>query len=258
MGSFGVHYVADFVLGVEAAVADSVALTVVSCGLVPPGSDLGQAGERLDLDAPALVLGEMPVEAVLLVHRHHIEEFLYGLHGIEVAAAVELHSAPGDPGGVLYAAALRLPGNIRDGFVGVCRSGQQLAEGLQAVEGAGGIGGIDLDAAAADGEPVTLCGLVFILLEDNRAAEEVAFRRKTVPGGHGHFLAEVRRNFVELGAMRYYRGAGAESETAAFLHNRSGLRNDGDGEQYGEQELHLEHFLYCFLYGLAICGGHIG
>ena len=61
MAGCGVGYnVFHFVLRVEAAMTASVAFR-------PPCADLGQLGVFLDFDAPALVVGQVPVERVNLV-----------------------------------------------------------------------------------------------------------------------------------------------------------------------------------------------
>ena len=232
------HYVADFVLGVETAVAGSVALVVISGGLVSPGSDFGQEGIFLYLYAPPLVLGEVPVEAVLLVHRHHVEELLYGLDRIEVAATVELHTAPGYPGSIFDETALRLPLHALHLRGGIGGSGKQLAETLEAVEGPRRGRGEDSHPPVAHLEPVALLRYAFILLEDDGAAEGISPCGDVVPGGNRELLPEIGRHLVEPGAVRDYSRVRAEDERAVALHYGSGLRNDGDGEEYGKQKLH--------------------
>ena len=64
--------------------------------VLPPGAHLGQLRVLLDLDAPALVLGEVPVEDVELVQRHQVQVLEQELLGHEVAAHVEVAAAPGE------------------------------------------------------------------------------------------------------------------------------------------------------------------
>src|SRR5205809_315663 len=55
----------------------------------------------LDLDAPPLVVGEVPVKAVQLMERQQIDELLHELPGHEVARRIKMSAAPGEPGDVL-------------------------------------------------------------------------------------------------------------------------------------------------------------
>ena len=73
-GSRIFHNLAKLRLGVVAAVADSVVgIEVLAyAGAVPPCSNLREAGVGLDFDPPALVVGEVPVQAVEFVGRHHV------------------------------------------------------------------------------------------------------------------------------------------------------------------------------------------
>ena len=60
------HDVAYFLLGVETAVADAVihGRIVAQRGTVTPTTNLGQSGVFLDFNAPALVIGQMPMQLV--------------------------------------------------------------------------------------------------------------------------------------------------------------------------------------------------
>ena len=59
-----------------------------SLAMTTPGADLGQLGIGVDLDAPGLVLGQMPVEPVELVPRHQLDEPADLGAGIELARDV--------------------------------------------------------------------------------------------------------------------------------------------------------------------------
>src|SRR3546814_14794705 len=67
--------VADLGLGVEAAIAHGPAIGVDarrSRGL-PPRADAGELRVSIDLDPPALVVGEVPMERVELGARHAVD-----------------------------------------------------------------------------------------------------------------------------------------------------------------------------------------
>src|SRR5690606_41989608 len=49
-----------------------------------------------DLDAPALIFGQMPVKTVHLVMRHEINVFLYEFNREHVPSDIEMHPAVGE------------------------------------------------------------------------------------------------------------------------------------------------------------------
>ena len=51
----------------------------------------------LDLDAPALIICEMPVEHIHIVHGQQVEELLHELDAEEMTRAVEMHATPREP-----------------------------------------------------------------------------------------------------------------------------------------------------------------
>src|SRR5690349_3109848 len=63
-------------------------------GSIAPCADLGEPRILLDLDAPALVVGEMPVECVHLMKREEIDVLLHELLRHEMARDIEVRSAP--------------------------------------------------------------------------------------------------------------------------------------------------------------------
>ena len=65
------------------------------------GAVLDELGIAGDVKSPALVLGEVPVEAVEFVLRHQVEHLLDGLLAEEVAALVQVRAAPAVGGCVL-------------------------------------------------------------------------------------------------------------------------------------------------------------
>ena len=91
----GIFY--DFtalLLCVEAAVT----LAVVEAGVTSddcagaPGTLRGQLGVFLDFNAPALVFGDVPVEAVHAMQGNQVDVLLHELQGEEMACAVEVHA----------------------------------------------------------------------------------------------------------------------------------------------------------------------
>lgn len=93
------HYVLDFLLSVE----------VGTIGLIDPvlgaafhvgeervgsrGTDGGELGVLFDFNAPALVVAQVPVEAVHLVVSHYVEHTLNFVGGEEVSRNVEHKAA---------------------------------------------------------------------------------------------------------------------------------------------------------------------
>ena len=90
------HHFADIVLGIESSVVLSVGLGVAPSQYLAfaPCPDLGEAGVFLDFDAPSLVFGKVPVEAVHLVGSHDVDDFLHLFFSVEMPAFVEHESPP--------------------------------------------------------------------------------------------------------------------------------------------------------------------
>ena len=74
----------NLILRIEASIA-----TAIPFGT--PSPDLGKARVLLDLDAPALIFGEVPVELVDLEHGDDVDMLLHLLYGEEVATYVDHH-----------------------------------------------------------------------------------------------------------------------------------------------------------------------
>ena len=77
---------ADLILRIEATVATAISFDT-------PSTDLGQAGILLDLNTPALVLCEVPVELIDLEHGDDIDVLLHLVYREEVAAYIDHHTA---------------------------------------------------------------------------------------------------------------------------------------------------------------------
>src|SRR5256886_9565274 len=99
---------ADIVLRIEATVRPAVEpplgrVLVLSTDerLTAPRAHLGETRVLLDLEAPPLGVGQVPVEAVELMERREIEVLLHELLRHEVTGHVEMDAAPREPGRVL-------------------------------------------------------------------------------------------------------------------------------------------------------------
>ncbi|EGJ75145.1 putative beta-N-acetylhexosaminidase [Streptomyces sp. Tu6071] len=127
----------------------------------------------LDLDAPALVVGEVEVQDVELVRGEQVDRAQHAVLGQEVAGDIEEVAAPGEAGAVLDLRvrdldAGRRYGHGRGAGDGGHRGGErcaaqglgpgELAERLDAVVDPGGPAPGDADAFGADGQDVRLGG----------------------------------------------------------------------------------------------------
>ena len=133
------HHVADLVLRIETAVGR----TVIGSPLLADHSGLadaahgGQLRIALDLDAPALIVGQVPVQRIELVYGHHVDIPLHFVHREEVARHVEVHAPVCEPRRVGDLHAGHLPRRIGRRLRAVNRRRQQLFETLQGIEEAG-------------------------------------------------------------------------------------------------------------------------
>ena len=96
--------VADLVLCIIAAIFGAVVADtggVADDGAAAAGADFGEEGIFFDLDAPALVFGEVPVEIVHFMQGDEVDIAFDEFDGEEVAAAVEVEAAPGEAGVVV-------------------------------------------------------------------------------------------------------------------------------------------------------------
>ena len=69
--------------------------------LTSPCTHRGELRVPRDLDAPPLVVGEMPVEAIQLMQREKVDVLLHELLGHEMARDIEVGAAPGKPRRIL-------------------------------------------------------------------------------------------------------------------------------------------------------------
>ena len=111
-----------------------------------PCADAGQRRIGVNLDAPCLVVRQVPVEAVELVPGHDGEELADFGGGIELPRRVEMAAAPGHGGLVGDLALGREAVNVRI----EPRAAQHLGEGDEAVEEALMRGGMKSDLAGKE------------------------------------------------------------------------------------------------------------
>src|SRR6185437_9317924 len=100
------HDFFDLVLGVVTAVFGAVIARpgeMADDGSAAPRAHLRQSWIFLYLDAPALVIGQMPVEVVHFMEGDKVDIAFDEVHREEVAADVEMETAVSEPGIVEYA-----------------------------------------------------------------------------------------------------------------------------------------------------------
>ena len=146
------HDVADLVLRVIAAVRLGLSVRVASgrTGRNAAAAHFGQLRVLPDLDAPALIVGQVPVEGVELVQRHLVEQRLDFIDAAEVARDIEHQSTPDKARRVLDA----LCGDARLALAAI--GGGQLPQRDGAIEQAGRSARGDGGAAVGDIERVGL------------------------------------------------------------------------------------------------------
>ena len=206
------HDFADVVLSVVAAVftaAVEVLLGQLQVGVVltfsiahadgvlvvrnAPGAALGQQGIFLDFYAPALVVGQVPVELVDFVERQHVEQLHDLLLGEEVARAVQFHASPLEARRVQNLAAGQLHQPFAQCF------GQHLAQRADAADDALVVGTGERDELGRDVEHVAAgCHLVGEGEMDGSAA---FLQSRLVAGGLHQYVREVFGSRAQRGAL---------------------------------------------------------
>ena len=85
------HHLANLLVGVVVAIGKIMILTGEQTLdlAIAIGTDSGQLGTALHLDAPALIVGQVPMEVVELMQRHKVDIALDVIHGEEVAHHIE-------------------------------------------------------------------------------------------------------------------------------------------------------------------------
>ncbi len=92
----------DIFLGIVAGVRDSVrsVCTPAERSASSGCANFGQLRIFLDFDSPALVFGEVPVEAVHFIKRHHVNDSLYLVFAENVTSFIKHESAPSEAGSI--------------------------------------------------------------------------------------------------------------------------------------------------------------
>jgi hypothetical protein len=135
-----------------------LALRVPAAG---PASDLRrpamarQAWPGPDCDAPALVVGQVEMQAVELVEGHEVDEPLHLARPVEVPRDVEHQATPSEAGPVVDHAQRDTP-RPRAPTVGLDRGWEELAQCLRSPEEPGGACSGERDARVRDDQPVAL------------------------------------------------------------------------------------------------------
>ena len=92
------HDILDLLLSVVATIGHAVVhgRVVAQHRSLAPSAHLGQTGIFFDFHSPALVIGQMPVQAIHTMQRHDVDKTLHRLDGKEVAHAVQVHATVGE------------------------------------------------------------------------------------------------------------------------------------------------------------------
>ena len=159
LGGVG-HNLFNVFVRIKAAVTLPVGLHVAPAEhlAVAPCAHFREARIFLYLYAPALVFGQMPVEAVHFINRHQVEHALYGFFSIEMAALIEHEAAPGKARGIADAHVGDGPNlfYVHAGLPCHDGAGKQLLESLKGIEETGRLCGRDAHLAARHLERICL------------------------------------------------------------------------------------------------------
>lgn len=252
------HNILDFFLGIEAAIGLAVILARVMAdnSLLAVGTDSSQFRTFLDFDAPALVVGKMPMQAIHIVQALHVDELLHLIYRKEMAAHVEVDTAIAETGSIgnLYRSQFgRTVGHPRDG----------LAQRLYPIEHTG-------LAATADNHTTTrhlqgisfgLRGIRSQLQQDVTFTFGTGFELISPTGGFVQIccqpLSIAPHSVITFGIDDFHTTAKGKSPFGSLRHLQRN-RNDGivclnhlsgtRGEQahYGSASCHLQEILHYY------------
>ena len=219
------HELARLVLGIEVGAVRLIREVAPVYGVHVPragahAADFDELRVFLDFDAPALVVGQVPVEAVHLVVRHDVEHALELVEREEVAAHVEHEAAVLEAGRV--GDAHHGQGVLGDFFVlhtGHHARGEHLLDALEGVEESRGGVGRQGDALGGD-------------------IERVAFDAQRLRAGIARHLHEglgvVGHRDLLAGHLVYMVG-----KAHGFAHEAVRQSGGGDAEGVGQHECPL-------------------
>ena len=229
------HHFGYLLLGVVAAVGALLARTG-GVGLAPglvvavhtPRAHIVEQRILGNLDAPSVVVGEVPMELVHLELSHQLQMLLDLRYGEEMTRHVEMGASPGETGVVAYVASRE--GDAAIAHVGYVL-GHHLDESLHAVEQATLAVGRDDDGILVDIEGVALVAQLGVVGLVDHKPQAVALwfahqHRVEVP------LAQHARQIFHRGVVLAYvdgiaLGGGGEGERALVHLQLHGLRDDG-------------------------------
>ena len=134
------NYLADLVLRVPHAFAVRCMVVVLAGvdmtddGLLSDRADFCQFRVLLDLDSPALVVGEMPVECIELMYLHDVDISLYCVHAEEMSCLIEVETAVSEAWGIVYRRAWHGPVCLRNCSLAEYLCRKHLLHGLDRVD----------------------------------------------------------------------------------------------------------------------------
>ena len=202
-------------------------------------TDLGEPRAAADLDSPALVVGQMPVQRVVLVQRHQVDQLLNERHREKVARHVEVQAAPGKPRMVDNVDGRQRGGRVRFAGAGVRRRrpSQKLAQRLRAPQHAARRGAGDRGAARGYRERVA-----FVVQVGTRSiggqrdcarwgggAERVCAARLSAHGRQPGGQQAGRRAAVAVGQQRGVRGDRQRTGRSGHGHRTGDDRDPAHG-----------------------------
>ena len=165
------HDLAHLILGIETAVADAVVGVEVlaDAGAVAPRADFREFRIFLDLDAPALVLGQVPVQPVDLIGGGNVDVALGLLNRPEMTAGIQMDAAVVKTRGVQDGHAGEEPGGIGL-LVAIDLRREHLLQRLDGVEDAAEGRRFHIDTFGLDLEEILLRAHVRVQAEVDLAA----------------------------------------------------------------------------------------
>ena len=148
------HDVATLLLRVKSAVGTTVVTfgVMTDHGLRASAAHGGEARIALDLNAPALVVGQVPVEPVDVVERQQIDEAFHAVGCDEMARHIEFHAAIAEARCIAHAGGGNGDGGFS--FLSLGKMGQCLAQRLNAVERTGIVVAFDANLLSVHLEPI--------------------------------------------------------------------------------------------------------
>lgn len=188
----------------------------------------------LDLDPPALVVGQVQVQHVELVGGHQVQEAQHVRLRQEVPADVQQHAAPAEPRRVLDVTARQHPAVAAQRGPAVGVGAEQLAQGLRAPERSGGAAGGDHGAPGTHRQPVLLGGQPVVQGQLDPGLARAA-RAQRQPGRGGQRAAQPLLHRLQTGGGDE-RGVLVQGEV--LVREADGAQGRGDEVQRGGSEVH--------------------